>query len=764
MKFIEKELGESADKHDKHKTSMEDRMEFLERQVGDSAEKHWKEIVDLKGKHGDMSKSLAGCAKHEHHATLEERVKFIEKEMGESADKHDKHKTSLETRMEFIEAKLGDSAEKHAKEIEALKGKHMDLHEAVSQCAKQKHHSSLEERIKFIEKEMGESADKHDKHKTTVEDRMEFLEAKIGDSAEKHWKEIQAAKTKLGDLHQAVSQCAQQTGHSSLEKCMAFVEKELGESADKHDKHKTTMEERMEFLEAKIGDSAEKHWKEIQALQKKSGDIHDAVKQCAKMDHASSLDKRLGFIENMVGDNADKHAKALYEHQAGFKEHKESMDTRLEYLEALLGDSADKHAKEIDAAKKKLGSIEAAVQKCAKSEHHSTLEKRVSEMEKDLGMKTGDHANRLEGAERMLKEMGITLDGKGHKSEIEKLEAVVLNGIERRLSAVEEKHMRDFVKRLTDYEKKNMQEFEQVKGKMSEIDRALKECASIEHYLGMDKKHGILSQQQAEIAEIFKENMQDVDGKIDAQGVRVDGVKAFVEQRLRTLESKIDAGAKFNDIMKDFEQRCNYMEEDSKRARGILESSLEEKIRLEHSSIHSQANQIKEIYDREVRARQAYQENYQELLKQERTARESGDSNFGNRLEIFERSIYSELQRVWQELGKEHQPIVIQQPAPMPMPIAPPIVEKFMAPPAISYAQPAYSTVIGTNTLPHYSTMGTSYPTPIATSMRAPLATFAGSTSLSIPPTSISIPPTPIVEYMTPTVMEPMIETFTRMA
>jgi hypothetical protein len=751
VKFIEKEMGESADKHDKHKTSMEDRMEFLERQVGDSAEKHWKEIQDLKGKHGDMTKVMAGCAKQEHHATLEERVRFIEKELGESADKHDKHKTSVETRMEFLEAKIGDSAEKHAKEIEALKGKHMDLHEAVSQCAKQKSHSSLEDRIKFVEKEMGESADKHDKHKTTVEERMEFLEAKIGDSAEKHWKEIQALKGKHVDMHQAISQCAQKENHSSLEKRMAFMEKEMGESADKHDKHKTTMEERMEFLEAKIGDSAEKHWKEIQAAQKKLGDVHEAVKQCAKLDHASSLEKRLGFIENMVGDNADKHAKALAEHKNGFQEHKESMDTRLEYLEALLGDSADKHAKEIDAAKKKLGNIEAAVQKCAKSEHHSTLEKRVSEMEKDLGIKTGDHANRLEGAERMLKEFGISLDGKGHKSEIEKLEQVILNGIERRLSTVEEKHMRDFVKRLTDYEKKNMQEFEQVKGKMNEIDRALKECASIEHYLGMDKKHGILSQQQAEIAEIFKENMQDVDGKIDAQGLKVDGVKSYVEQRLRTLESKVDATAKASDFMKDFEQRCNYMEEDSKRARALLETSLEEKIRLEHSAVHSQANQIKEIYDREVRARQAYQENYQELLKQERVARESGDTNFGNRLEVFERSIYSELQRVWQELGKEHAPIVIQQPAQ----IAPPIVEKIIAPPAISYAQPTYSTVVE-RAMPTYSPGYGSYP---ATSLRAPLTTYGGSTSMSIAPSSISIPPTPVVEYMTG-VMEPMVETF----
>merc|ERR1712061_740368 len=112
---------------------------------------------------------------------------------------------------------------------------------------------------------------------------MKFLEDKVGDSAEKHWKEILDAKKKLGSMDQAISQCAKQEHHSSLEKRMEFVEKELGESADKHDKHKTSMEDRMEFLEAN------------------HGDLHKVVAQCAKTEHASSMDKRLGFLENMVG-------------------------------------------------------------------------------------------------------------------------------------------------------------------------------------------------------------------------------------------------------------------------------------------------------------------------------------------------------------------------------------------------------------------------------------------------------------------------------
>jgi hypothetical protein len=343
----------------------------------------------------------------------------------------------------------------------------------------------------------------------------------------------------------------------------------------------------------------------------------------------------------------------------------------------------------------------------------------MAELEKDVGNKTGDHANRINSAERMLKELGVTLDGKGHKSDIEKLEAVVLAGIDRRLTAVEEKHMRDFVKRLQDYEKKNMQEIDQVRGKMGDIDKALKECANIEHYLGLDRKHGLLSQQQAEIAQIFKENMQDVDGKIEAQRSSLDSAKAFLEQRMRQMEASLSNQSRVNDFMKDMEQRFLYLEEDQKRARSMLESSLQEQIRMDISAIHSQSGQIKEAWDREVRARQSYQENYQNLLAQERAARESQESVLGTRLENFERGIYSELQRVWQELGKEHAPIVIQQPPIVEKIVSPPIVEKFYsaapqyaAP--VTYAAPQYVTS-SPKVMTGFSSMGGSFTTPIAT-------------------------------------------------
>jgi hypothetical protein len=674
LKFLEKELGESADKHDKHKTSVEDRMEFIEKKIGDSAELHWKEIQDSKAKLGDVSKAIALCAKKEHHASLEERIGFIEKEMGESADKHDKHKTSMETRMEFLENKVGDSAELHWKEILDAKTKLGDLHEAIATCAKQEHHATLEERLNFLEKELGESADKHDKHKTSVEDRMEFIEKKIGDSAELHWQEIQDSKAKLGDVSKALELCAMKENHASLEERIGFIEKEMGESAEKHDSHKTSMETRMEFLENKLGDSAEKHWTEIEDAKAKLGDLHEAISQTAK--YASSLDKRLDLNESAVGDNADRHTK-------GIEEHKASMETRLNYLEALIGDSADKHMKEIDAASKQLGSVEAAISMCAKAEHHDVLEARVAYLEKDLGASLDQHTQsknsiegRLANTEKLLNELGISLNGKIHKNEIEKLESAVLAGIGTKLTAMEEKQLKDFMMRLSDYERKHMQEFDQIRGKIGDVDKALKECASIEHYLGLDRKHGALKEEHASQVEAAKGRMRDFATKVDGQVSLFQSYKSVMDERLSQLEDRLADRSQSRDVMKDVEERMKYMQEDQKRARDILESSILEQIRLEHSTVTSQASQLKEQWDRELKTRQAYLDNYSDLLGQERSARVGDVQQMEGKMKTFETSLFHELQRIWQELGKEAPvpaPIIVQQP--------PSVVKEYVMPP-----------------------------------------------------------------------------------
>merc|ERR1712217_70342 len=80
----------------------------------------------------------------------------------------------------------------------------------------------------------------------------------------------------------------------------------------------------------------------------------------------------------------------------------------------------------------------------------------------------------------------------------------------------------------------------------------------------------------------------------------------------------------------------SYMQQDQKRQRDVMESSVFEQLRQEHATIVLQASQIKEQWDREMKARQAYMDTYKNLLAQERSAREASEAALSRRLEVFE--------------------------------------------------------------------------------------------------------------------------------
>merc|ERR1712096_512212 len=144
-------------------------------------------------------------------------------------------------------------------------------------------------------------------------------------------------------------------------------------------------ETRLEYLERLLGDSADKHAKEIQAAHAKVGDLHAAIKSCAKSEHHSSLEKRIDYLEKFIGESADKaeqSKKDILGHRKDFADHKTSMETRLEYVERNLGDSSDRHTQEIRAAHAKLGDLHVAIKSCAKSDHHSSLEHRLNHLER----------------------------------------------------------------------------------------------------------------------------------------------------------------------------------------------------------------------------------------------------------------------------------------------------------------------------------------------------------------------------------------------
>merc|ERR1712061_695994 len=101
---------------------------YIEKELGDSADKHARALEADDANHKRLNATLDDHTRR--HASVEERIKYLEKE-------------------------LGDSADKHAKELENLKANHKDMAKGMSDLVSARHHFSLEERVKYIEKEMG---------------------------------------------------------------------------------------------------------------------------------------------------------------------------------------------------------------------------------------------------------------------------------------------------------------------------------------------------------------------------------------------------------------------------------------------------------------------------------------------------------------------------------------------------------------------------------------------------------------------------------
>jgi len=388
LMFLEKQMGDSADNHlkqiedleRKHKTlsnkmddvhgtvkgekeartqhhaSMNERVEFLEKFVGDSADKHEAAAKMLEGYqnklkdvHGHLSKQQAELlARQQHHATMEERMEFLEKQIGDSADNH----------------------KKAFDELESLKGKHKKMvqdHEALhghvkgEKDARDQHHATVQERLEFLEQFVGDSADKHQKamkdlegaqsklkdfhghmnvfkaaheeHKATIEERLEFVEKMIGDTADKHAEALEALKG----------------NHSKLNKTLDQLHGHIKGEKDNREKHHATMEERVVFLETAVGDSADKHEK----LSKLLDSAHTSLKdihgkhngeKASREQHHASLQERLDFIEKRIGDSADQHnnhINDLSDVKERIKLERNARDTHA----AAIKDQLDRHEK-----------------------------------------------------------------------------------------------------------------------------------------------------------------------------------------------------------------------------------------------------------------------------------------------------------------------------------------------------------------------------------------------------------------------------------
>merc|ERR1719401_436658 len=141
MSYLEKLLGDSADKHTESMAAAHSQLEQLHGRLS-ACEKHGPVLSELRKAHANLSSEKAALAKH--HASTAERLDFLEKTLGDSADKH-------AAQLEALKTTIGKHAEvvaKHAKDMETIKSAHA-------------HHATLGERVDYLEKMMGDSADKH---------------------------------------------------------------------------------------------------------------------------------------------------------------------------------------------------------------------------------------------------------------------------------------------------------------------------------------------------------------------------------------------------------------------------------------------------------------------------------------------------------------------------------------------------------------------------------------------------------------------------
>jgi hypothetical protein len=300
LEYLEKLLGDSADRHAEELAAAHAKLEQLHHRVS-ATEKHGAAVADLQKAHSSMAAEKQGLA--EHHATLKERVDYLETAMGDSADKHFKEVAALKA----AHAKL---ASDHKLDHGSLKDQ-----AAKDKDAREEKHASLEERMKYLEGLIGDNADKHSKelaaHKAahaklvsdtksrdtkhvTMEERLNYIEGALGDSADKHSKALAAAHAKIDKLSE--EERAARDRHSGS------VRDLLQQERDALGAHHSTMEERLKYLEGLIGDNADKHWKELQAH--KAAHAKLASESKARDSHHASIEERLNFVEKSFGDSA----------------------------------------------------------------------------------------------------------------------------------------------------------------------------------------------------------------------------------------------------------------------------------------------------------------------------------------------------------------------------------------------------------------------------------------------------------------------------
>jgi chromosome segregation ATPase len=377
---------------DRH-NSLQERVDYLERQLGDSAEKHARELKALKDAHGRHARDLESVKSNTKHASVEERLDYVEKAIGDSADKHAAELAAAHSKLEQMHGRLL-SCESHANTVGELRKAHSGL--SSDKNSWEMSHASLKERV----------------------DHLDML---LGEAGEKHGKGLEAALAKLDQLNSRLAAC-ERTGAALSELKRSHSDLTHGKASI--EAHHASLKERMDYVERLLGDSAEKHTKELEAIRFAHDRHLASLTKCSKdlesvkaaHSQHSSMGERLSLLERALGDLSHKHSQevsamsqkaellhsklaeetvARERHHSSIRDliskdrdHREShhatVKQRVEFLESLVGDNADKHARELAETKAVTAKVAAELKNTSSSAHGSIAD-RLDKLERSHG-------------------------------------------------------------------------------------------------------------------------------------------------------------------------------------------------------------------------------------------------------------------------------------------------------------------------------------------------------------------------------------------
>eukprot|EP00933_Yihiella_yeosuensis_P034921 TRINITY_DN2841_c3_g2_i1.p1 TRINITY_DN2841_c3_g2~~TRINITY_DN2841_c3_g2_i1.p1 ORF type:complete len:1158 (+),score=286.19 TRINITY_DN2841_c3_g2_i1:162-3476(+) len=395
-------------KRDAHATSISERLDYLEKLTGDSAEQHSRELVIAQSKIDQMHGRLSTVEKTG--SALSDQQRSAEATMADERAALHAHHATLRERLDYIESALGDSADKHNRELENLRADHKRL--VMDHKSKETHTVSLGERVSYLEKNIGDSAEQHAQEIAHAHSKIEQMHGRVT-AVEAQGAAVENIKKSHASLLQ--DRAAKDAHHASSAERLDYIERIIGDSADKHAKELKSAVEKLEHHHKRLA-KVEGHEAAINDLQRAHQNL-DETHKSAWDAHQATLNERVRYLENIMGESSAKHMKEIESLKdthgrmatdaKARDAHHASVAERLDFVEKLLGDSADKHEKELRAAHSKIDAVHSRVmdgramsedavrdllasEKDAREAHRNTIHQRM----KDLEQMLGDHVDR----------------------------------------------------------------------------------------------------------------------------------------------------------------------------------------------------------------------------------------------------------------------------------------------------------------------------------------------------------------------------------